>query len=224
MLLSFQRGRLEASPFAFEFGPNLDIIPRVNEIYEHNLGEDDSYREDIQRAHRNFLRQAIYSLYVNNRLADAARWYRYLGDAYPNKPVLDGAPNSFPRNVTLSEYALGRVQEDINDMSHDRMKSVIEGLLGNSYRSLIVDEDERALGFKNLAMQAYNSYENKIYNSREQALGLGPFELIDKGVLTRFLDSVPPEIRAALRTKLQLPAETSPGQIPVVPLEASPAK
>ena len=83
MQMSFHRGRLVANPFAkaFEFGPNLDIIPKVSAAYEQAAEEDENNRDHILRAHRNFLRDAVYFLYVHNRLADAAQWYKYLGQA-----------------------------------------------------------------------------------------------------------------------------------------------
>ena len=119
MLLSYQRGRIEADPFSarFEFGPNLDIIPKVNETYERNWDEDDQYKGDIQTAHRYFLMQAVVALYVNNRMTEAAQWYKYLGQTYPNKKLLD-YPNSLPRQLTLDQFAVASVESDVNDMSH----------------------------------------------------------------------------------------------------------
>ena len=53
-------------------------------------------------------------------MAEAAKWFRYLGEKFPDKTLLDSDPNSFPRNLTLDEYAVGRVQEDIGDTSQER--------------------------------------------------------------------------------------------------------
>src|SRR5437764_8643867 len=46
MQTSFQRGRLVTNPFAqaFEFGPNLDIIPKVSKAYEEPAEEDEPNR------------------------------------------------------------------------------------------------------------------------------------------------------------------------------------
>src|SRR5208283_4892070 len=103
MLLSFQRGRLVTNPFlqAFEFGPNLDIIPKVNFAYEQAAQEDEKNRDHILKAHRNFLRDAVYFLYEYNRLADAAAWYKYLSTHYPNNMLLDRKPETLPANLTL---------------------------------------------------------------------------------------------------------------------------
>src|SRR6266403_2257704 len=103
MQLSFQRGRLVSNVFlkAFDFGPNLEIIPKVSAAYEQAAQEDEKNRDHILRAHRNFLRDAVYFLYEHNRLADATAWFKYLGTKYPDKPILDNDTNSLPRNVTV---------------------------------------------------------------------------------------------------------------------------
>ena len=216
LLLSFQRGRLVTNPFAnaFEFAPNLDIIPKVNFAYEQAAKEDEKNRDNIEKAHRNFLRDAVYFLYEYNRLSDAAQWYKYLADKYPNKPILDNKPHSFPSTLTLTEYAVARVQGDVSDSGgHDRTKGVIEGLLVNSYRSMVLNQDSAAAGYKLLAHQVWISYQNGIPQERLAAIGLEPFEQIDQEVRRRMLDirdGEPPEVRAVLRAKLGEPPETTP--------------
>ena len=115
MLQAFYHGRFIANPFnkSYELGPNLGLIPKVNDAYETMMQEDEKNRDHIATAHRNFLRNAVYFLYEDNRVAEAAKWFRYLGEKYPDKPIIDGDPNSFPRNLTLDEYAVARVQADI---------------------------------------------------------------------------------------------------------------
>jgi hypothetical protein len=217
MQLSFQRGRLVTNPFAqaFEFGPNLEIIPKVNFAYEQAAKEDAANRDHIQRAHRNFLRDAVYFLYEYNRVADAAQWFKYLAVQYPDKTLLDGKTNSLPRNLTLDQYAVARVQGDVSDSGgHDRTEGVIEGLLVNSFRSMALGEDEPAAGFRLLAQQVWSAYQRAMPKERLGAIGLRPFEEIDQEVRKRMLDTQegePPEVRAILRTKLgEAPEAVSP--------------
>jgi hypothetical protein len=227
MLLSFHRGRLVTNPFAnaFEFGPNLDIIPKVNFAYEQAAEEDKENRDHILRAHRNFVRDAVYFLYVNNRLADAAQWYRYLAIKYPDKTLLDNNTNSLPANLTLDKYAVARVQGDVSDSGgHDRTQAIIEGLLVNSYRSMVLGEDAPAAGFKLLARQVWLSYESGIPKERHAAIGLRPFEEIDREVRRQMLDpqhGEAPEVRAVLRAKLGEPPEES---VPPTPTNAPPER
>ena len=215
MLLSFQRGRLVTNPFAkaFEFGPNLDIIPKVNFAYEQAARDDEKNRDHIEKAHRNFLRDAVYFLYMYNRVADAAQWFEYLATHYPSKPILDSNTNSLPANLTLVKYAVARVQDDVgNSGGRDRTKGVIEGLLVNSYRNMVFGQDAPAAGFKLLAREVWLSYQSGIPQERMAAIGMPPFEEIDQEVHRHMLDSKTgeaPEVRALLRTKLGEPPEPS---------------
>lgn len=226
MQMSFQRGRLVANPFAkrFEFGPNLDIIPKTSEAYAQAAEDDKPNRDHILRAYRNFLRDAVYFLYEYNRIAEANRWYRFMAAKFPTDHVIDGDRDSLASKVSLDDYALSRIQEDIHDTPRDRIKGVIEGLLFNSYRSLAVDgEEEHAYGYKMLAKKARESYMSRIGSTREEAISLPPLNEIDQEVRSRILDpkeGPPSEIRAILRTRLNLPSESATPTTNAVPVEA----
>lgn len=216
MQLTWQRGRLVENPLigGMEFGPNLAMIPKVNDTYLKMYDEekDPNQRDGILKAHRNFLRQAVYSLYVYNQISDAAKWYKYLGEKYPDKTIIDGDMDSFPRNVTLDQYVVACVQEDINDTGKDRATAIIEGLLRTSYVSLAIDQDDRAEGLKRLASQAWKNYQAKIPRERTQAIGLAPFRDMDLDIRARLLNptnGLPPAAQAVIRTKLNLPAPTA---------------
>jgi hypothetical protein len=214
MQLSFQRGRLVLNPFVqgFEFGPNLDIIPKVSKAYEQAAEEDAEYRDHIRSAHRNFLKDAIYFLYAYNRMAEASYWYNYMAREYPNGDVLD-TRNSPASKVTLERYCISRIQEDADGTPRDRIKNTIEGLLARSYDSLAIGEDDHATGYKLLAMKLRENYMRRLSDQRTPAVGLPPMADIDREILGRILDSQhgwPPQVRAVLRTKLRLPAETVP--------------
>ena len=105
------------------------------------------------------------------------------------------------------------MQGDISESGgHDRTEGVIEGLLVNSYRSMVLAEDAAAAGFKLLARQVWLAYQSGIPQERMAAVGLRPFEDIDQEVRRRMLDSKTgeaPEVRAVLRAKLGEPPEPS---------------
>jgi len=215
MHLAVQRGRLVANPYVqmFDFGPNIDIIPKANFAYEQAMVEDEKNRDHISQAHRNMIREAVYFLYEHNRIADAAKWYQYLCEKYPNKPIIDGDPNSLPCRVPLDQYAMACVRVDVSETSRDKVKAAIESFVYRAYEKMVLDEDEWAAGFRALARKAWTSYMSQI-KSREMAIGLPPVEEIEKEVLTRLLDPVqspwPFEARAALRTKLRMKPEPPP--------------
>jgi hypothetical protein len=228
MQVSFQRGRLISNPFdkRADFGPNLDIIPKVSAAYEQAAEEDKNYHDHILRAHRNFLRDAVYFLYENNRMKEANYWFKYIGQKYPNDRMLDGKPDSFPRNLTLDEYAVQRLQEDVGDMSKERTRAALTGMIRTSYYSLITDgEEERATGLMLLARNLWKSYDAKIQVRKEQ-LELPALDIIAKDVQDQLLNPkgpLPFEMRAMLRTRLRLPPEpTTPPTNPSAPTNTPP--
>ena len=105
LLQSFHHGRVVPDPFnqTYTLGPNLDLVPQVNKAYL-NLYDDETdaaQRDGILKAHRNFLRDAVYFLYEASRMGEAAKWFKFLGDKYPDKPIVDTDPDS---TIGLSGY------------------------------------------------------------------------------------------------------------------------
>ena len=216
MLQAFHHGRIIDDPFnkTYALEPNLDLVPKVDDAYEILMQEDEKNRDHIAAAHRNFLRDAVYFLYENNRVAEAAKWYKMLGEKYPNKLILDGDTNSFPKNFTLDEYAVARVQSEIGDTSQERTTSVVEGLIAQSYYALALGQDDRAAGFQNLAKKVYQHYVSKTSGrGNEQRTALPPFDVLNRTVLNDLLNTQKPMLpygaRAVIRTKLGMPAETN---------------
>ena len=216
MLQSFQHGRLISNPFnsAYALAPNLDLVSRVNDTYEILMKEDARNRDHIENAHRNFLRNAVYFLYENNRMAEANKWFKYLGEQYPNKAIIDGDPTSLPKNVTLDEYAVSVVQTDINETSQDRVTAAVQGLLTQAYYNLTIGQDERYTGFKLLASKVYENYRNKTSKTKgnEERVKLPPYNVLNQTVLNEMLDpkdGIPYAARLILRSQLGLPAETN---------------
>jgi hypothetical protein len=217
MLQAFRHGRLIANPFtqSYALGPNLDLVSQVNKAYETMMSEDEKNRNNIAIAHRNFLRDAVYFLYENNRMPDAAKWYKMLGEKYPDKTILDNDPNSFPRNLTLDEFAVARVQLEVGDMSQERTTAVVQGLLLQAYMELAIGSDDRYAGFRLLARKVYDSYEKRIKEgmSNEGRIGLPPFNVLNQTVLNDLLNPeqnmMPYAARAVIRSQLGMSAETN---------------
>jgi len=217
MLQAFHHGRIIDDPFAqtSSLEPNLDLVAKVNDAYVASMNEDQQNSNHISNAHRNFLKDAVYFLYENNRVADAAKWYKVLGEKYPDKFILENDPNSFPRNLTLDEYAVARVQSELGDTSQERTTGVVEGLIARSYHELARGQDDRSAGFRLLARKVYDNYTKKISSMKSNLdrVGLPPFEVMNRTVLNRLLDTQQPVMpyaaRAVLLTQLGMPAETA---------------
>ncbi|HEY5297015.1 MAG TPA: hypothetical protein VIK59_03750 [Verrucomicrobiae bacterium] len=217
MLQAFHHGRIISNPFSqtYALEPDLELIPKVNDAYEQMYAEekDAGQKAGILRAQRNFIKDAVYFLYENNQVADAAKWYKILGKKFPDQPILDNDPNSFPRNLTLDDYAVTRVQEEVGDTSQERTTSVIEGLLLRAYSELAIGQDDRYEGFKLLAQKVYQHYgvRTKGHNNTAR-VGLPPFALLNRTVLNDMLNpanGVPYAARAVISSQLGLPAATN---------------
>jgi hypothetical protein len=216
MLQAVYHGRLVINPFdrSWALYPDLDLIPKLNDAYDTMYAEepDSGQKNGIRTAQRNFLRDAVYFLYEADRLAEAAKWFRYLGENYPDLPLLDTDPHSQPSQMTLDQYAIARVQEDIGETDQNRIMTAVEGLLSQAYYELAIGQDDRYAGFKLLAGKIYSNYETKVAGFQGQArVGLPPFADINRRVLNRLLDpqqGMPFDARAVLRTQLQLPPES----------------
>jgi hypothetical protein len=205
MQLSFQRGRLIENKVDrhFEFGPNLAIIPRVSAAYQQAMIDDPKNRDHIETADRNFLRDAAFFLYTYNQEGEAIKWYKILAEKYPDKGLLDFEPNSLPKNLSLDQYAIARIQGEVGDAGREKTKAVLEGLERQAYKSLAVDEDDRYLGMDALAKKIWQHYYEKIKGDPEVRLTIPPLKEIKQDVLQRLLDEeLSPELAAQLCTKL----------------------
>lgn len=217
---AFKHGRIIVDPFthSYSLGPNLDIIPQVSAAYEEMMQSDPSMRDNIAKAHRNVLRDAVYFLYENNRMAEANQWFRYLGEKYPDKPIIDGRLDSLPKNLTLDEYAVAVVQIDIGETSQERVTAAVQGLLTRAYYNLALGENDRYENFKRLANRVYQNYQTKTAGFKgDQRIPLPPYDTLNRAVINALLDpekGAPYAARAVLRTELGLPGETVPTNAP----------
>jgi hypothetical protein len=224
MLQAMYHGRLVINPFdkSYDYYPDLDLVSKINDAYNTMYAEesDAGQKQSIQGSHRNFLRDAVYLLYEDNRVAEAARWFAYLGRHYPNQPILDSDPTSLPSHLTLDQYAVACVQGDLKDIDQNRTTAAIESMLGRAYYELAIGDDNRYAGFKLLADKIYSRYQTKVAAFQGQArVGLPPFADINRMVLNQLLDpkqGLPYAARAVLRTQLRLPPETASTNTPPV--------
>ena len=205
---AFRHGHMIVNPFmhAVELAPDLDLIPKANDSYLKMYAEepDAGQKDGILQARRNFLRDAVYWLYENNRITEAAKWFKYLGEQYPDKPIIEGQTNSLPKNVTLDEYAVAATQIDIGETSLERVTSALEGLLMHAYMDLANGQDDRAGGFQLLAQKVYDRYQAKMGNDQPR-VALPTMNNLKRDVLTQLLDpqdGLPFLARARIRTQL----------------------
>jgi hypothetical protein len=165
------------------------------------MAEDDEMRNHISIAHRNFLLDAAYFLYVHARYTDAQRYLDLVRQKYPAFAPSDG---------TVDAYALRRLGEDIEETDRDRTISNIRGVLIQSYYNLALGEDDRANGLARLALTIWNNYQGKVSTGgSEKRVGLPSMDELKASALDRLLDPqegvMNPQLQNQLRTRLRLP-------------------
>jgi hypothetical protein len=227
--LAFQRGRLievtVGTNNAVQFGPNLAMIPRANKAYEKMAEADPEYRDHIRNAHKNFLKDAVYFLYTHNRRADAEEWLRYLVKNYPDATISDvrRTDQSLVRiaDMTLDDYAVARVTEDVGETSNTRVKQAVEGFLVTSFYNAAIGQDDQATGYALLAEKVWARFQQKVAVSKEQTgrVALPPLDELKRESLKMFEDGYSPGLVDRLRTKLGLPPPTNapPATAPPAP-------
>lgn len=207
MQLAFHRGRLIETKIegTIRFGPNLDIIPKVNATYEEMMAEDAEMRDHISIAHRNFLLDSVYFLYTYNRTRDAQKWFDEIKKRYPDR---------VPQQASLVDYVLSRLNEDVGETDMNRITAHLSGLLSQAYYNLALGDDDQYQGLFLLAKKVHERYQGKILKGPSaQRVGLPAWEEFQRQSITNMLDpdrGLQPVLAAQLRTALGLPAATPP--------------
>jgi hypothetical protein len=192
----------------FMLWPNLDLVGKVSATYEELLSEEnrETFQVNIQTAHKNFLKQAIYLLFEDNRRKEAAYWFNYLKTTYTNAFVLRQA------NISLEDFALGQIVEDNGETDMNKVNGSIYAMFDDGFECLVRDDDERYVEYENMAKLIWTHYHEKIGEISKQRLSLPPLADMRKRILDLDLDPDPARARmsrqeqAILRTKLNLPA------------------
>ena len=200
--LAAMRGKLmpNSADRIFEFGPNLTVIPRANKAYEQMLDEDPKFHDNIKNAHHNFLKQAVGDLYLHNREQDAARWYKYARDKYPD----------YFKVADLHTFALDRYAENIDAGGVDRNKNTIEGLLERSLYYEATGEDDLAYGYIRRAQQCWTRHEIKVQVAETNRINLPPMSILLTNAWRNVVLEPPPRgwslpLKAMMFTKRGLP-------------------
>ncbi len=213
------RGRLLSVPSGdsemkrFELGPDPDLIPKADKAYEEMIRDDVEMRDNIRNSHKNFLREAVWTLYTQNRLTEARHWFSKLKATYPG---------AVPSEMTLEEYAFARVNEYAGETSRNKTTLIIEGLLQRSFFYYAIGQNAQADAYAGLAVKMWETYtQGTDYRTmrgnekvRVDRVNLDPFSVIRQRVLDEMLDPrngyLDETLANQLRTVLDLPAPASP--------------
>ena len=202
----------------FMLWPNLALLPKISDAYLKMIGEQPNL--GFQTAHKNFLKEAVPLLYINGREKEAAYWFNYLKTNYPTAFYLRQA------NMTLKDWVIENVATDNGETDMDRVTANLKGMFVMECQCLLRDNDAEAGNYKQLAIDVWNHYGQKINLASQKArLSLPPLKEIQDRVLQEMLDPnsglLDPYAQKVLITKLGLKAppapENPPPSVPAAP-------
>lgn len=200
----------------FILWPNLDRIAVISASYEKMIGEETNnphgLQQNMETAHKNFIKQAIPWLYVYGREKEAQQWYTYLKGIYTNAFVGKEA------NMSMEDYAVSEITTDIGETDMNKVEADILGMFAQEFSCLVRDNDTQAVNYDNLARKVWKHYHDKIGPVSDARLKLRPFSQLRQFELDKELDpktGLQPWARKILMTKLNLheaPATAPPVQ------------
>ncbi|MEY2407578.1 MAG: hypothetical protein QOF48_248 [Verrucomicrobiota bacterium] len=198
------RGRivLEQPDGTYVFGPDLNKVTAANDGYEKMLAEETEKPIVVRTAQRNFLRESVYILYTNNRLAEADKWMAVLKQKYPE---------AVPPDESVETFALKRLAGSITDIDQKRTVILLDGLLKQHFHNMAIGEADRSAGLLLMARKVYDYYQSSV--QRRAVIALRPFQDMYQSVLNDLLDptnGLPRVFRDRLRTEKGLPPEPLP--------------
>lgn len=179
---SYIRGRLieHRGTNRVDFGPNLEMIPKVNATYEEMKAAEPEKRDYISRGQKNFLKGAIYHLYTNNRQRDAAYWFDYARTNFTD--VVSAGQG-------LDEFVVAGVTEAIQGANPSQMRALLEGLISRYLQARLYGEDDDANGHALLARRVWEFYNEKFKNAANVQMASLPE--IEADVQARLFPAVP---------------------------------
>lgn len=209
MQAALHHGRVVTNRFTggLDLRPNLDMIPNASRAYEDAIAaEAEDWKPHISKAHRNFLKDAVYFLYTNNREREAQQWFNYLRQKYGFGPQ-----SGIPEDATLDSYAMSKIEEDINETSRDRVTQAIQGMLVRAFYSLAIGDEDQGIGLQRMAQRIHQNYATRVtHPASKERVQLPALDEMRREVLLELLRPDPevnPEMQMQLRTELGLPAD-----------------
>ena len=207
------RSVTNVTPENFRLRPNLVLVPKVNAAYERSIQEEpaENQKQSFRTAHKNFLKEALFLLYVDDRMKEATQWFNYLKTTYTN------AFAGKQENISLDDYALGQIVEFYGENDQNNVTASILGMFRRAFVAYVMDEDDRGRNYENMARKIHEHYYEKLPDVARVRIALKPLRDLRQIVLNQELDPVngmPPQAQAILRTKLNLPAPKAPPPAP----------
>jgi len=190
----------------FFLRPNLNLVPKICATYEKMINEekDQGQKESFINAEKNFIKEAVPLLYVDDQQAKAAYWYKYL------KAHFTRIFNPQDENLTVEQYVIKTLTEDMGETDQYKVTAGLIGLIDSEYLCLIFGEDDKVENAHALTQRLWDHYEKGIETAKPR-LYIPPLSYLRQIALADLLNPETSRIsavdRGILRTRLGMPAD-----------------
>lgn len=175
-------------------GPNLNMAANGNASYLEMMEASPDDRDNIRNAHKNYLRRLPFYLYTAGRNSEAAYWFKYLVEQYPD---------SVRPGWTLEDYVISRVAEVASETNVDQSRLMVNNYLGLAFIENAAGDQDRAANYNRIARRIWSRHNEEVGpGAGAVRVGLPDFELMRRDVLEQ-LTGPESQLRPGLLAQLR---------------------
>ncbi len=158
---------------------------------------EDGNPKAVRGGHKNFLENAIMSMYQAGREQRAREIYNELRRLYPRD---DAGMIRNEYKLPFAEFIRYRFKKEIEGLGADDATEAVIFRLQDAFFYFAIQEDNEAAGREKLAQQIYDYYKEEIGGDVPDRLGLPPMELIRYTAFRDFMQD--PQYPSSLKMNL----------------------
>ncbi len=139
--------------------PMLATFERMMEKYDVDAGE----MQGVGAAYENFLRRAVFEFYYMGAVSDSRRYYEKLGERFPDETY----------EIEHEQFVLASLEDYVSNARTADVRSLVRGLLNQSYFFLAADAPERAGALQERARRLAQRWNSRHARDEESRLRAG---------------------------------------------------
>lgn len=186
--------------------PDLGMFKSCDEAYRaaiRKYTELEGNPKAVSGGHKNFLENAVMSMYESGHEARAKQIYQELRTLYPRDDVGQLRPEY---QGDFMEFIVYRMKKEMEGMSNDDATEGVVLRLREAYFRYAMHQDNESAALEELAQQIYTIYQNGIRGDAPDRRGLPSMDLLRYAAFRDFwLDPQYPEsLKMALAGRIQV--------------------
>ncbi len=179
--------------------PDLRMFDSYNKtqlaIIEKYKSRGGDLYETYQTAHKNFLKNAVFSFYLAGHEQMSRKIYRELQKLYPDDDT----------KVELVAFLRNRLREKVQQLGITDARNIVHDMLRNAYFYYAMRDDDEAYRREKIATEVHKQY-TAMFKDEQFRVGLPSLSRMKYLSLIDFLNDsrYPESLRQSLRARIQL--------------------